>query len=171
MNESAMNIRVSGKLGEKIGFTPEQEIPMHDNPYLDWSAHLFRAPRKQYILLTNTASLYSIVMRGKGITHEGEFIKRGIRLLEDLLEEDGFELIFKRIIAPNLGEYHICKALNRTVIGSMNDLVRLAKSRLEDGETSPYETARKLNETPFSYLDFQFPKEAFHTLDVEEVET
>lgn len=167
---TSMNIRISGKLGKKIGYTPEQEIPMHENSYLDWSAHLFRAPRTQYILLTNTASLYSIVMRGRGITHEGEFLKKAIRILEEMLDEDGFQLIFRRVIAPVLGEYCFGKALNRSVIGSMNDLVRLAKSWLDGGEISPFKAARKLNETPFFYLDYAYPKEAFQNLDVE-VET
>lgn len=168
MVNKSVNIRISGKLGEKIGYTPEQEIPMHDNPYLGWSAHLFRAPRKQYILLTNTASLYSIVIRGKGVTTEGEFIKRAVRLLEDFLEEDGYKLIFKRVIAPALGEYVFCKALNRSVIGSMNDLVKNAEIHLDKRELSPFETAMKLNDMPFSALDYQKPREAFQQLEAED---
>ena len=171
MDSDAIHIRVSNKLGKKIDSPPEQDLSMHENPYLDWSAHLFRAPRKQYILFTNTASLYSVVIRGKGVTHEGDFIKSGIRSLKDMLEEDGLEFMFERLIAPALGEYYLGKALNRTVIGSMNDLVRLAQSRLEDGDISPFETARKLNETPFSYLDYGFPKEAFQELDVGHTES
>jgi hypothetical protein len=162
-----MNIRVSGKLGDKLGYKPDQELQLHDNPYLDWSAHLFRAPRKQYILFTNTASLYSVVIRGKGVTTEGEFIKRAVRLLEDLLEEDGYKLIFKRVIAPAMGEYEICKALNRSVIGSMNDLVKNAESYLDTRGLSPFETAMKLNDMPFSALDYQKPREAFQQLEAE----
>jgi hypothetical protein len=165
MSKASINIRISGKLGKKIDFTPE--ISLHENPYLDWSAHLFRAPRKEYILLANTASLYSIVLRGKGITHEGELIKRSIRLMEDILEEDGFELIFQRIITPNLGEYLLCKALNRSVIGSMNDLVKNAENHLDRRGLSPFETAMKLNEMPFSAIDYQKPREAFRTLEAE----
>lgn len=168
MDTTPINLRVSGKLGEKIGHKPDQEIPMHENPYLDWSGHLFRAPRKEYILLTNTASLYSIIMQGKGITNEDEFIKRAVQLLEDHLEEDGYELIFTRIIAPALGEYVFCKALNRSVIGSMNDLVKNAESHLDKRGLSPVETAMKLNDMPFSAIDYQKPKEAFQQLEAGE---
>ncbi len=101
-NESTI-IRVSGKLGKKIDFTPEQKIPMHDNPYLDWSAHLFRAPRKEYILITNTASLYLFSFLARVLRMKINCLKRAIRQLEDMLEEDGFELIFERVIAPALG--------------------------------------------------------------------
>ncbi len=166
MDNETTIIRLSGKFGKKIGWIPEHKTPMHENPYLDWSAHLFRAPRTEYVLITNTASLYSAIVYGRGITDENQFLKRAIRSIDDMLEDDGFQLIFKRIIAPALGKYDFCKALNRTVIGSMNDLVRMAKRWLADGELSPYRVAMKLNETPFSYLDYQFPKEAFQRLQV-----
>jgi hypothetical protein len=165
MNNKSTIIRVSGKLGDKIHSTPEDKIPLHDNPYLDWSAHLFRAPRTEYILVTNTASLYSILIFGRGITDENQFFKRAIRQLEDMLEEDGFRLIFKRIIAPALGPYTVSKALNRSVTGSMNDLVKNAQSYLADGEVSPYRAAQKLNDMPVGSLDYLNPKEAFQKLE------
>ena len=168
MNSERTIFRISGKLGKKIDWPPEHETLMHENPYLDWSAHLFRAPRTQYILITNTASLYSTIIYGRGITDENQFLKRAIRSMSDMLKEDDFDLIFKRVIAPALGTFDFCKALNRTVIGSMNDLVRMAKSWLADGEISPYGAAIKLNETPFAYLDYKFPKEAFQKLSVEQ---
>ena len=42
--------------------------------FADWSAHLFTAERTQYILISNTASLYSMVMFGRGITDDCRFI-------------------------------------------------------------------------------------------------
>ena len=54
-----MIVRVSAKLGKKIDLSPDRVLPAHPNPFADWSSHLFRADRTQYILITNTASLYS----------------------------------------------------------------------------------------------------------------
>lgn len=164
MDNESMIIRLSGKLGDKIDANPDDKLPPHENPYLDWSGHLFRAPRKQYILITNTASLYSIIIEGRGII-DGDLLREKIvGEWETMLDEDGFQSIFKHHIKPAVGEYSFSKALNRTVIGSMNDLVRLAESRLGKQGYTPHETAIKLNETPFSYLDYGYPREAFQEL-------
>lgn len=68
-----MILRITAQLGKKLGFTPSQVLPMDTNPFTDWAAHLFRADRTQYILLTNTATLYSVVMYGRGITDYSDF--------------------------------------------------------------------------------------------------
>jgi hypothetical protein len=60
-----MIFRVSQKLNTKIKAGKLDEMPLDENPYADWSAHLFMAGRVQYIILTNTASLYSCVMQGR----------------------------------------------------------------------------------------------------------
>ncbi|WP_420860827.1 DUF6933 domain-containing protein [Symmachiella dynata] len=46
---------------------PLDMVPLDDNPYAYWSAHLFTAERTQYIILSNTKSLCSCVIFGKGI--------------------------------------------------------------------------------------------------------
>jgi uncharacterized protein DUF6933 len=45
-------------LGKKIHLAPARWLPADANPFADWSAHLFTAERVQYLMLTNTASLY-----------------------------------------------------------------------------------------------------------------
>ncbi len=65
-----MIIRLTAKLGKKIKNIPSATLPPDSNPFADWSAHLFTAERRQYILVANTSSLYSVVMPGKGITSE-----------------------------------------------------------------------------------------------------
>ena len=62
--------------GKKIHLNPEKSLPADDNPFADGSTHLFSADRTQYILISNTASLYSMVMFGKGITDGGQFLDR-----------------------------------------------------------------------------------------------
>jgi hypothetical protein len=46
-------------------------MPLDENPYADWSCHLFTADRTQYIILSNTASLY-----GQGHGRPKEAFKR-----------------------------------------------------------------------------------------------
>jgi hypothetical protein len=49
-----------------------------ENPLADWSAQLFLADRTQYILLSNTNSLYTTVIFGKGVTSDIGFIERAL---------------------------------------------------------------------------------------------
>jgi hypothetical protein len=67
-----MIFRLSAKLGKKLKFSPTEVLPAHTNPFADWSAHLFTADRAQYILISNTISLYSRVIFGRGITDDGK---------------------------------------------------------------------------------------------------
>jgi hypothetical protein len=67
-----MIFRLSQKLLTKIKEVTLRVAPLDDNPFADWSAHLFIAGRARYILLSNTKSLYSKVMYGKGITSGGQ---------------------------------------------------------------------------------------------------
>ncbi len=71
-----MIIRLSQKLCTKIKAGKLCEMPLDKNPFADWSANLFVVDRTQYIILSNTASMYSCVMYGKPIestrhTHRG----------------------------------------------------------------------------------------------------
>ena len=65
-----MILRLTAKLGEKVGLLPETRLPLDENPFADWTGHLFRAERVQYIIIANTPSLYSLVMYGRGVTDE-----------------------------------------------------------------------------------------------------
>ena len=60
-----MILRLSQKLNTKIKAGKLTEESLDENPYTDWSCHLFTADRTQYILMSNTKSFYSCVMYGK----------------------------------------------------------------------------------------------------------
>ena len=162
-----MIVRVTAKLGKKIHLNPEKSLPADDNPFVDWSAHLFTADRTQYILITNTASLYSMVMFGRGIANDGQFLDRITSYMSEFIRDNGYEFIYERLIMPSMGSISFSKALNRSVTGSMNDLVFLAKTRLVEQEVSPYDVSFWLNEVPMSYLKMARPKDAFEALSVE----
>jgi hypothetical protein len=165
-----MIVRLSQKLAKKLkeGNLPSQSLD--DNPYADWSAHLFTADRAQYIILTNTKSLYSVVMYGKGITDGGLFIDRALSTIREFMEDDGQSFIYQRFIAPASGSVRFVKALDRSVTGSINELLKFAKVWLEEGGISPHDVGFKLNDVLLSALarsksDFYGkPREAFKSL-------
>ncbi|MBI2360535.1 MAG: hypothetical protein HYV04_16805 [Deltaproteobacteria bacterium] len=161
-----MIFRITSKLGKKIRLAPSKVLPPDENPYADWSAHLFTAGRAQYILITNTASLYSMVMYGRGITDDFIFLDRVTDYMGEFIRDDGHRFLFERLVAPSMARVSFSKALNRAVTGSMNDLVFQAKTYLSDGTASPFDVSFKLNETPLSYLKHSNPREAFKALAI-----
>ena len=160
-----MILRVSGKLGKKIHVAPAESLPQDPNPFADWSAHLFTADRAQYILVTNTASLYSTLMFGKGITSGDAFIERTLNLLCQTLRSDGLGSMFDSRVAPAADEVSFSKALNRAVIGSMNDFIYHAKCHIIERRMSPPYTSLLLNETPMGQLNYANPREALLKLE------
>lgn len=161
-----MIFRISAKLGKKLKAAPTEVLPVHTNPYADWSAHLFTAERAQYILIANTVSLYSRVMFGRGITDDGAFLDRAISSISELLEDDGLQLIRERVFLPNTSSCSFSKALNRSVIGSINELVMYAQVILSSEEISPYDLSFKLNDMLMSYIEYDSPREAFRKMGI-----
>lgn len=156
-----MVVRVTTKLATKLHVTPACSVPLDPNPYADWSANLFTAARTQYILLTNTASLYSTILYGRGITDTERFLDRGLGSLGETLREDGFELIYQRVIAPTASRVLLGKCHDRAVTGSMVELVRLAQGHLVDQGLSPFDATQQVNEAPMSLLGYNSPRRAF----------
>jgi hypothetical protein len=66
----------------------------------------------------------------------------------------------RAFIAPASGTDSFAKALNRSVIGSMNDLVQTAQWVLAD-DMSPFDVGFQLNRMPMSVLTYRNPREAF----------
>lgn len=164
-----MIFRLSQKLSTKIKEGRLPTLPLDENPLADWSAHLFAADRTQYILLSNTKSLYSTVMYGKGITNDSHFIQRALSNIREFMEADGREFIYHRFIVPATASVRFAKALDRSVTGSMNDMIRHATYWLTQGDISPFEVGFRLNEIPMSALagsglPYGMPREAFKAL-------
>ena len=127
-------------------------IQLDENPFADWSAHLFVADRTQYILVCNTKSLYSTVMYAKGITDDTTFIDRVLTSFREFLSDDGQQFVYRTIIAPTAADGRFAKALDRAVTGSMNELIAEATHWLIEEELSPYEVGFRLNDTPLSAI-------------------
>ncbi len=165
-----MIFRFSQKLATKLKETNLPAVPLDENPYADWSAHLFTVARSQYIIVANTRALYSVVMYGKGITDYSEFISRALSALREFMENDGQSFVYQRLIVPTSGNVRFAKALDRSVTGSINELVKFATYYLQDDDMSPIEVGFKLNDVLLSALGssksdpYGKPNEAFQAL-------
>jgi hypothetical protein len=161
-----MIFRLTAKLAKKIGIDPLPALPYDQDrgPLLDWNAHLFTVQRTQYILVTNTASLYSLVMPGRGITNDRQFIQSFSAGLQDFLAGQGQKPNAAMALpSPDL-DASFAKITDRHLLGSMNDLIFQSKFRLEEGQQMLFDVSFYLNETPLSYLKYRSPKTAFQEL-------
>lgn len=163
-----MIFRLTQKLAKKIGWHPLPGLAPGQNPFIDWTAHLFRVERTQYIIVTNTASLYSLVDYGRGITDSNEFIQRTLSYMSELMTNDGYEFIYRRLIAPHTARISFSKATDRHVLGSMNELIFQAEYYLTERQMSPFDVSIEINESPMSHLGYNSTKDAFRHLKVEQ---
>ena len=147
-----MIFRLSQKLAKKIKAGPLDTVPLDENPYADWSAHLFTADRTQYIILSNTKSLYSCVMYGAGITDDSRFIERALSTIREFTEDDGQAFVYQKFIAPASATIQFAKALNRKVTGSMNELIGSAEMMLIEDDIAPHDVGFRLNDIWLSAL-------------------
>lgn len=139
------------------------EAPAH----LRWYANLFTAQRVQYILATNAASPYSVAWYGRGITDDSDFISRFRDRLREQMNADGLGFMYQRCIHPYGGTITLLKTEDRAVLGSMNDMVRACKFALAVAERNPDELSTRINDPPYSALDYGVPIEVIQKLPVE----
>lgn len=164
-----MILRLSQKLNTKIKAGKLTEMPLDENPYADWSCHLFTVDRTQYIMLTNTPSLYSCIMYGRGIANDSTFIDRALETIREFTADDGNQFLYRKFIAPSSSHVSFAKALNRSVTGSMSDHIHAARFMLED-DVALSEIRDQLNKTPMSALSgpdgqkYGYPREVFVNL-------
>lgn len=157
-----MIIRLTQKLAKKIKVAPTTAAPCTENPFGDWTANLFTVGRVQYIILTHSASLYSVVLPGRGINDSDKFIECVVSALGEQMADAGYGDVFEQHIAPLARSIRFSKTGDRSVLGSMNDLVLHAKYRLAD---EPLIVAVKgLNQIPMGALGYQFPRDVLANL-------
>jgi tetratricopeptide (TPR) repeat protein len=157
-----MIIRLTQKLAKKIKVAPTDAAPRTENPFSDWTANLFTVGRTQYIILTHSASLYSVVFPGRGINASDKFIEQALSALGEQMANAGYGEIFEKRIAPLAGDVGFSKTGDRSVLGSMNDLIQQMKYRLE-GQTLAV-AVKGLNDTPMGALGGKYPRDVLAKL-------
>ena len=160
-----MIVRTTAKLAKQVGVSSLNATPLAENPFTDWTCRVFNVgDRESLMLITNTASLYSLLAPANGLENLEEFSYGLIHYLERHLLMDGFEEVLREHVVPELKTMLLAKTLNRSVTGSMTDMVKLSGHMLlEDGD-SLERVAGKLNKTPFGALDYNYPRDRFAEL-------
>ena len=152
-----MIIRATQKLAQKLKIKSLQKYDEKVSAFEEWYGHLFSADRIQYILFTNAYSLYSTIVPGRGINNLRSFLDLTGYWLSEVLKEEGRENMIGRLFTNNTEIIDVCKTTNRGVLGSMNDMVAQSKFYISECQLTPIEISKRLNETPYSYLEYNNP--------------
>ena len=160
-DDNTLIFRITQKLAKKIKIVPDFALPQADNPFLDWTANLFSVSHYQYIVLTNTRSLYSVVFRGKGVSDANSFIDYSLDALQSYMIHDRTISIVEPYITPPIDSIVFSKTGDRRVLGSMNDLIGMAKLYLQEPGIPLTVVNERINDAPMSMLGYQHPKAVF----------
>lgn len=160
----ALIIRLTQALNARLKVPPLHESQLHQNPLLDWSARPFAVEATEHLLLCNTPSLYSVVLSDTTFTDVAPFTERVLGVVWAVLEESGCGSVGRGV-----GPTQFAKFLDRSVTGSMNELVAHATALLDDRSVSIQEVGLRLNEVLLSALGrgvrkYGTPREAFAEL-------
>jgi len=103
-------------------------------------------------------------VQGRGLRDNHDLIMRLIDGLKLVMSSNDLEFHFQRWIAPELNEVQWAPIPTRSVLGTMNDLMLMAKYHLAERDESPMELSQLLAKAPLSALGMNSPAKAFRSL-------
>jgi hypothetical protein len=120
-------IRATQKLARKlkVGLEPEKADTV---PESGWYANLFLVARLQYILVTHSDTLASVVIPGRGLHSADSFLRAFTSAVEDYFAYRGWTPLLGSLIEFDHSKASFRKTRNRRVLGSMNDMVLLVQT-------------------------------------------
>ena len=128
-----MIIRCTQKLAERLhtGRLSHTEMP---DTRSAWYANLFHALGVQYIILTESQTLVTVVFSGKGIKSADELARAGRAQIKTKFVESGWTELLGTAIDYDEETLELLAAQDRRVLGCMTDLVFAAELAAESGD-------------------------------------
>lgn len=158
-----LTIRPTKMLAKKLGIILPDSPPPVASRLADWCVHEFSFERQRWLMFCNTASLYPVVAKGRGVV-DGETLGRRLGgMLGEVLKENGSPSQWA-LIEPQLHEAQWAPIPGRSVLGVINEMIFLACAHLEDKSMTPAKLAHRLAKTPLTTLGMNSPDRVFPTL-------
>ncbi len=159
-----MILRLSDTLARKLRVRPDTLHPLNANAYADWSLHLVRANRQQFVLAANTRSLYAAIAPMDGVVAPNVLEARVFAHVRSYMESDGLVFFYRRLVDNEQEETIYSRPLNPQSTAALRDMGEMVEYYLAEEEMEPDEAARKINETPLSVLRHKSPRDTFQTM-------
>ena len=86
-----LTLRPTKMLAKRLKLTVPPTPPPVANRVADWCVHEFRDGRFRYLMFCNTASLYPVVMPGRGVTDDHVLIHSLIEGLKNVMSGKAME--------------------------------------------------------------------------------
>jgi hypothetical protein len=112
-----MIVRLTQRLKARIKVAELAPLPLHGNPLLDWSAHLFAVGRTPFIMMSHTTTLLSAVVPGRGVTSEPAFRAAALGAIAGCFERYGCGGDPRAVLPAGGPEFRYAKTLNRYALG------------------------------------------------------
>lgn len=170
-----MILRSTQKFLDFIG-TAKKDVPVipagTEQTLHDWHVHLFYLNRQKHVILTHSASLFSVVAFNVFKKDLADLKLFFMKNLSRCLYYEEFSAEEINRIVNSAGEVNLSLTNNRRVLGSMNDLIKQYKCGVdwhEPAESELPEFQRRLNKTPMSMLKYKYPIERFRECVLETI--
>ncbi len=160
-----MVLQLTQKLQKALGGPKLVKEHVPARPHMRWYANLFTVERVQYILTTNAASLFSVVLYKRGLTSTDQYWEQLLERLRVHMNEIGLETVFAEHILPCTDTLTLAKTEDRSVLGSMNDMINCCKVTIPyRGGMAIEDLTHKINDTTYSTIERRRPEQAMREL-------
>jgi hypothetical protein len=156
--------RPTQKLASRLGWKLPAVTPPTRNWVTDWCVQDFSAGRIRYLLFANTASLYPVIVRARGVNTLESLVRAFEIGVRQTLKGTAGEGHLERWILPELSKVELGRIPGRSLLGSTNDFIRMAYFDLHEDGVSVEDTSRRLAQVPMTYLGFKSPDRVFPAL-------
>lgn len=162
-----MIIRPTAQLAKRIKVKLQVSLPLAEDPVTDWSGRIITHNRVPYIMMTNSPSLYTVVFPARG-ANDAESLREKFyhSLLDYGMHSDFGQQLFERVRRSG-DNPEFSKSLNRSVIGSMNDMKLHACHLLSICPWQLFPARRNMNEIPMGAIGMNYPEDEMRRLIAE----
>ena len=151
-------VNATKKAWERLKVTPPSANNVDDTILGSWCAHIFYFGHRQFSILTNERTLFTIIVPAKSIINIEIVLPQTVA---KVLERYEIPKHSSTILLKQLSEVQFRRNTNRQVLGSMNDFIKNAKFILEyTPDISLIDLSLQLCQMPCSPIQMKSPKEA-----------
>ncbi len=117
-----------------------------------WYAKVFRHQRKQYIAAIESNTLVTVLFYGIGINSIQNFERALRQSIINLFARRGWASLLDQQVSFDTDGIRITRILDRRIMGSLNEMTRLAHYEIEHSDSLDIATDR-INEAPMSLIN------------------
>jgi hypothetical protein len=126
-----ITISCTKKLFELSSFVEDQNTETN-NEFFKWHANVFRMAKKNNLIIMNNKTRYCFILFGIKKEHFKNFNQIFVKALTDNLRAEGISDSKITEYVNNANQIKFAKTYDRSVLGSMTDMVKMTEFLIED---------------------------------------